>query len=122
MALVSEIHHILVFIIIFIVIHIIVLHQTNKNLNITLKQRITVGEGGVVPRVVQLHSATKEELVQQAEDYYDDQWNSSQANDVTLIFQLKYHPVVDIPPNFRGITQTLHYITIYIKTSYFQFG
>ena len=97
MTLVSEIHHVFVFIIIFIVIHIIILHQTNKNLNITLKQKITVREG----QVVQLHSATKEELVQQAEDYYDDQWNTSQANDVTLTFNLKYHPVKDLPPNFR---------------------
>ena len=69
MALVSDILHILIFIIFFIVIHIIIVHLSNKNFNVTLKQKIVVDDGSAI---IKLHSATREELkvAEEAEEQF----------------------------------------------------
>ena len=63
----SDLLQVLLFLIIFIVIHIIIVHHTNRNLQVTLKQKIVLDDGPVI----KLKSASRSKLKQAAEKEYE---------------------------------------------------
>ena len=54
----SDLLQVLLFLIIFIVIHIIIVHHTNRNLQVNLKQKIVLDDGPVI----KLKSASRSKL------------------------------------------------------------
>ena len=84
MGLVTDLLHVFLFIIAFIVIHIIVLHLADKRLSVNIRQRIVVDEGPVI-KIKSLSRHRQRELVKQKMS----EWEETNKT-VSSAFHLKY--------------------------------
>ena len=80
----TDLLHVFLFIIVFIVIHIIVLHLTNKSLSVNIKQRIVMDDAPVI-KIRSLSRHRQMELVKQELEEWEET-NQTLSN----AFHLKY--------------------------------
>ena len=86
MALVAELFHVFLFIIVFIVIHILVVHLTDRRLSVNIRQRIMVEDGPVI----QIRSISRQKHRQlELERRKWEEWEKINGT-VSTSFHLKY--------------------------------
>ena len=86
MALVTELFHVFLFIIVFIVIHIVVVHLTDRRLSVNIRQRILVEDGPVI----QIRSISRQKARQlELERRKLSEWEEVNGT-VSSSFHLKY--------------------------------
>ena len=86
MALVTELFHVFLFIIVFIVIHILVVHLTDRRLSVNIRQRILVEDGPVI----QIRSISRQKHRQlELERRKFSEWEEINGT-VATSFHLKY--------------------------------
>ena len=85
MALVTELFHVFLFIIVFIVIHILVVHLTDRRLSVNIRQRILVEDGPVI----QIRSISRQKHRQLELERRKWEWEEINGT-VSTSFHLKY--------------------------------
>ena len=85
MALVTELFHVFLFIIVFIVIHILVVHLTDRRLSVNIRQRILVEDGPVI----QIRSISRQKHRQLELERRKWEWKEINGT-VSTSFHLKY--------------------------------
>ena len=93
MALVTELLHVFLFITVFIVIHIVVVHVTDRRLSVNIRQKITVEDGPVIQ--IRSISRQKQRQLEQERRKFSE-WEEINRT-VSSSFHLKYKPITDWP-------------------------
>ena len=107
----SDMLQVFLFIIIFVIIHIIIVNRSSRNLKVTLKQRILIDDG--LP-VIKLRSATRDDIEKSVEhERRETEWETLDTDLIQSLLtplHLKFSPVDDWPSSLDNDERWLYFM------------